>query len=557
MADHLCLATCLAYFEKLEDVPQRGPFRPLEDGNKFLINSKRELRGPVPPGLIGPGDWIRVTSMGKINYASVVIAREGTIRFQELEFGNAAKEKLYSHFGDLPNNPEDSLWYILMPKNSVFEPGRPKFIRWCSSKEHVAGQRKKAIIRKFKKESEAKEAQALSLYPTRVREMKKRRLQSLWRPTLPASWPTVSDPGVPTDWTSPLSLPRVNFLSLWNRHDRDDNVTFHEETHTYRILGEKSLGSVTGVIHSYCEPFDSDEVIMKMCGGANWPRPGYLRRPPREDVVKSLAITLEPPYRDQLLLALGNKNMDESEVCNIVKDIKRILPPIGYLLEELSLSRSEILQKWQTNSREQATRGTYMHWQIEAFLNRAPIDCTGPELTLFSEFIATLSNHVAYRTEWIIYSEEERLCGSIDFVTKLPDGRVVLFDWKRTKDLPSSYQAFGDRRMQSPLQHLQDCKGICYRLQMNMYRKMLEENYGVVDASMHVVCFHPELGGQPFVDNVPFMDQEVEIIFAERRGLVNEVKRMAAEDMRFKDPLVGTPVEEHRYKDPFAMTDPA
>jgi len=82
--------------------------------------------------------------------------------------------------------------------------------------------------------------------------------------------------------------------------------------------------------------------------------------------------------------------------------------------------------------------------------------------------------------------------------------------------------------MQAPLQHLEDCKGICYRLQMNMYRKMLEKNYGVVVASMHVVCFHPEVGTYPFIDNVPSMDQEVEIIFAERRGLVYENKSMAA-----------------------------
>ena len=36
------------------------------------------------------------------------------------------------------------------------------------------------------------------------------------------------------------------------------------------------VGSVTGLIHRYSEPFDVDDCIRKMMASTRWPRPGYL-----------------------------------------------------------------------------------------------------------------------------------------------------------------------------------------------------------------------------------------------------------------------------------------
>ena len=45
----------------------------------------------------------------------------------------------------------------------------------------------------------------------------------------------------------------------------------------------------------------------------------------------------------------------------------------------------------------------------------------------------------AFRTEWTIYEESEQLAGSIDFVAMDGEGHLVLFDWKRSKDLRTKY----------------------------------------------------------------------------------------------------------------------
>ncbi len=54
-------------------------------------------------------------------------------------------------------------------------------------------------------------------------------------------------------------------------------------------------------------------------------------------------------------------------------------------------------------------------------------------MVIFLAFIRELQDLTAYRTEWIIYGEDERIAGCIDFVARDGRGRLVLFDWQRAK----------------------------------------------------------------------------------------------------------------------------
>ena len=115
-------------------------------------------------------------------------------------------------------------------------------------------------------------------------------------------------------------------------------------------------------------------------------------------------------------------------------------------------------------------------------------------------------NATAWRTEWTIFGDKENLAGSIDFCARLPDGRVVLIDWKRTSGLPQKFKS--TYPMQPPLSHLEDCTGIHYRLQLNVYRHLLENCYDLRVARMLVVCCHPEHHPEAFVDDVPRLEKE-------------------------------------------------
>ncbi|CAK9064522.1 Uncharacterized protein SCF082_LOCUS33199 [Durusdinium trenchii] len=92
----------------------------------------------------------------------------------------------------------------------------------------------------------------------------------------------------------------------------------------------------------------------------------------------------------------------------------------------------------------------------------------------------------------------------------------LLFDWKRTKDLPSKYSNQWQSLM-APLSHLPDATGVKYRLQLNTYRYIVEKYYGMIVDAMYVVCLHPEQPEEPWIDEVPFMYEEINLLMQHRR----------------------------------------
>ena len=92
--------------------------------------------------------------------------------------------------------------------------------------------------------------------------------------------------------------------------------------------------------------------------------------------------------------------------------------------------------------------------------------------------------------------------------------------------------------MKEPLNHLEDCSGIQYRLQLNAYKFMLEKYYHAEVAEMYVVGAHPDNEEEVFVDRVPVMEAEVSGMMAYQRARARETSAMEAEDSS-RDPLGG------------------
>ena len=75
--------------------------------------------------------------------------------------------------------------------------------------------------------------------------------------------------------------------------------------------------------------------------------------------------------------------------------------------------------------------------------------------------------------------------------------------------------------MKKPIDHLPDCAGTHYRLQLNCYRYLLEVYYNYKVSGMRVVCTHPDNLTSAFVDEVPVMEKEVEALMQYQRRLVS------------------------------------
>ena len=147
-----------------------------------------------------------------------------------------------------------------------------------------------------------------------------------------------------------------------------------------------------------------------------------------------------------------------------------------------------------------------MHLQIEVLLNGSSVQGDCCELRLFARFLREYPLPlIAFRTEWCIFAEEEKLAGCIDFVAKCSTREVILFDWKRTKQLRNKYSNPW-ASMRHPLSHLADSAGVHYRLQLNLYKFILEKYYDLKVRAMHVVCLRPDnCDHGPFLDTVPDM----------------------------------------------------
>ena len=349
-------------------------------------------------------------------------------------------------------------------------------------------------------------------------------------PALPHDHKPVTLPPPPVDFLNyPVFLPKVSFLAELNYHARDQNLSFRSQDHTYFINDIQSLGSVTGLVASHYDEFDADEAIRKMTSGSWWPRPGYLKSAFTPSDVEFLPSS---PDGKALRVSMLSGKASEEQICEFVKDLKITSPHLRDDIVRLSKAAPEIKAMWQAMGKEAANRGTWMHLQFEFWLNGAEVTEETAEMRMFFKFLRSLNGLTAYRTEWAIYGEEERLAGTIDFVAKDSNGRLVLFDWKRTKQITQRYFK-SYHQMHEPLEHIADCVGLHYRLQLNCYKYLLQKYYGFEVSDLYVVCTHPDNGDKPFVDLVPVMLLETEALMNIQKRRAIEVDGMYARAMKF------------------------
>ena len=95
-----------------------------------------------------------------------------------------------------------------------------------------------------------------------------------------------------------------------------------------------------------------------------------------------------------------------------------------------------------------------------------------------------------YRTEWTVFDEDLRLAGSIDMCFRKSDGTIAIYDWKRCKEIKKT-SWFIKYSKNPALLHIPDLNYWHYSLQLNIYKTILERNYGEEVSEMFLVCLHP------------------------------------------------------------------
>lgn len=254
----------------------------------------------------------------------------------------------------------------------------------------------------------------------------------------------------------------LSYLAKINNHERDACISFDEVPHIYTINvndtinGDSNYMSVTTWNHSHFEHFDADAIIKKMMSSKKWPENKYY----------------------------------------------------GMSVEEIKVA-------WEKNRDEAASAGTKMHYDIECYYNKINVNNTSIEFNYFLKFVEDFPNLKPYRTEWMIWHEDLRLAGSIDMVYEKEDGTLMIYDWKRSKEIKKTTPWVKYSHTEC-ISHLPDTNYWHYSLQLNTYKAILEEKYNKKVSELYLVCLYPENTSYKLI-KVPDLSNEIKELFKLRK----------------------------------------
>jgi ATP-dependent exoDNAse (exonuclease V) beta subunit len=250
-----------------------------------------------------------------------------------------------------------------------------------------------------------------------------------------------------------MSVP-PSYLAELNPHEKDKYIEFEEFGHKYTVKGVTGYTSITTLIGKMFEHFDANKIIDKM-----------------------------------------------------FKNEKKMLDPRN---KYFGMSRESIIEMWAANGKEASEKGTFMHANIENYYNNIDSDDGSIEFKFFKSFVADFPNLKPYRTEWCVYYEAYKICGSIDMIFENEDGTLQIYDWKRVKNI--EYEAFGNKSSILPgLSHIPDSNVHHYSIQLNLYKMILEKQYGKKVTNLFLVIMHPDQKNYERIE-IPILSDEVDII---------------------------------------------
>lgn len=234
-----------------------------------------------------------------------------------------------------------------------------------------------------------------------------------------------------------------------NKHHRDSRIKFFPEPHIYLIDNNPRTISASTLVHRFFDDFDSESAILNLT-------------------------PLNPMFGKQF---------------------------------------HEIEQAWEDKRNTAANLGTQLHLDIEKFFDSGktikPIN--KKEFNFFLDFYEShLSQLQLYRTEWRIFDDLIYVAGTADMIFKKQDGTYVIYDWKRSEKISSI--GFKGKKGNGVCSEFDDCNYNHYCLQLNIYKKILEDHYAKPVSEMYFVQLHPNFDTYKIFE-VPDMREKVDQMF--------------------------------------------
>ena len=213
------------------------------------------------------------------------------------------------------------------------------------------------------------------------------------------------------------------------------------------------------------------------------------------------------------------------------------LPPPGRPVpDELLAQRAEDFRdgRWAY----QREYGHCMHAMVEDFYNNQMSELDALRLAAehpdyFGGFLAYHAEVLSrgwrpFRAELRLYDRETRLVGTIDMAYLDAENRLILADWKFSKNVkPNANWGRKFRVMTPPVLDTTYWK---YVLQLNSYKAILERNTALRVHKMFVVVFHEVVRGDFDEFEVPDHSEHIEQMLVERRKVLPKLTQEQYEE---------------------------
>lgn len=246
--------------------------------------------------------------------------------------------------------------------------------------------------------------------------------------------------------------------------EQDGKLFFEEVEHSYCVDGLGAMTPVSVVISKFFKPFDAEFWSLRKCEG-NSSKAAKLRD---EWAAKGVLASQTGTFLHKQIERFLNGDKEPEMVCDV-----RYKGDYVELRQDVNISKE---------------------WQF------------------FRNFDAETDYH-PFRTEWGVFDADARVAGTIDLMCACADGTYEIYDWKRSNKVNPSENNVWSRGLHG-LEHLPDTSYTHYCLQQNIYRYIVEKNYGLKISRMNLVVLHPDYWTYRIV-SVPRMQREVDTIFKE------------------------------------------
>jgi hypothetical protein len=175
---------------------------------------------------------------------------------------------------------------------------------------------------------------------------------------------------------------------------------------------------------------------------------------------------------DEELHEYRQGNEKYQSVTQLIEKLKKPFPKeliAGKIATRDGIEAEEVIQEWDLNASISANYGTSIHQGIEYWIKYGKISKL-PHVKLAVEKFAEHNEREKLKTEVIVFNDEFKLAGTIDLIEVIEKGVANLKDIKTNYELDKK----GDGNFLAPLNDMSCTKINCYRIQLSIYKHLLE-----------------------------------------------------------------------------------